>query len=88
MLHGLPTTIEHLVDQGIAFAGRPDTVYRQIERHYRAVGDYGHLLTLGQSGFLEHGETEKGIRLFAREVYPRVKELGAVTGPGPAQMAR
>jgi alkanesulfonate monooxygenase SsuD/methylene tetrahydromethanopterin reductase-like flavin-dependent oxidoreductase (luciferase family) len=63
--------------QGIAFAGNPDTVYRQIERHYRAVGGYGHLLMLGQSGFLEHDDTEKGIKRFARDVYPRLKELRA-----------
>ena len=36
LLHGLDTSIEALVDQGIAFAGNPDTVYRQIERHYQA----------------------------------------------------
>jgi alkanesulfonate monooxygenase SsuD/methylene tetrahydromethanopterin reductase-like flavin-dependent oxidoreductase (luciferase family) len=77
LLHGLDTSIEALVDQGIAFAGNPDTVYRQIERHYRAVGGYGHLLMLGQSGFLEHADTEKGIKRFARDVYPRLKELRA-----------
>jgi alkanesulfonate monooxygenase SsuD/methylene tetrahydromethanopterin reductase-like flavin-dependent oxidoreductase (luciferase family) len=77
LLHGLDTSIETLVDRGIAFAGNPDTVYRQIERHYRAVGGYGHLLMLGQSGFLEHDDTEKGIRRFARDVYPRLKELRA-----------
>jgi len=75
LLHGLQHDIHSLIDRGIAFAGNPDTVYRQIERHYRAVGGYGHLLMLGQSGFLEHEDTVKGIRLFAREVYPRLKEL-------------
>jgi hypothetical protein len=28
---------------------------------------------MGQAGFLEHDETVRGIRLFAREVYPRLK---------------
>ncbi|MCL2385797.1 MAG: LLM class flavin-dependent oxidoreductase [Alphaproteobacteria bacterium] len=68
-------TIEKLIDQGIAFAGNPDTVYRQIERHYNHVGGYGNLLMLGQSGFLEHDETVKGIKLFAQEVYPRLLTL-------------
>ncbi len=30
---------------------------------------------MGQVGFLEHDETVKGMKLFAREVYPRLKEL-------------
>jgi len=38
------------------------------------VGGYGHLLIMGQAGFLEHDDTVKGIRNFAREVYPRLKE--------------
>ena len=29
---------------------------------------------MGQAGFLEHDETVAGIRTFAREVYPRLKE--------------
>jgi len=67
--------LETLVERGLAFAGNPDTVYRQIKRHYDAVGGYGNLLMLGQAGFLEHDDTEKSIKLFAREVYPRLKEL-------------
>ena len=30
---------------------------------------------MGQAGFLEHDETVLGIRTFARELYPRLKEL-------------
>ena len=56
------------------FAGTPDQVYEQIKRHYEYVGGYGHLLNMGQAGFLEHDESVKGIRMFAREVYPRLKE--------------
>ena len=85
-MHGLDTApLEALIDRGVAFAGNPDTVYRQIERHHRAVGGYGHLLMLGQSGFLEHDDTAKGIRLFAREVYPRLKALALAE---PAQTAK
>ena len=38
------------------------------------VGGFGHLLIMGQAGFLEHDETVHGIRTFAREVYPRLKQ--------------
>jgi alkanesulfonate monooxygenase SsuD/methylene tetrahydromethanopterin reductase-like flavin-dependent oxidoreductase (luciferase family) len=68
-------TLEELIEKGVAFAGNPDTVAKQIERHYNHVGGYGNLLMLGQSGFLEHEETTKNIRLFATEVYPRLKQL-------------
>jgi hypothetical protein len=30
---------------------------------------------LGQAGFLEHDETVGSIQRFARDVYPRLKEL-------------
>jgi hypothetical protein len=30
---------------------------------------------MGQAGFLEHDDTVVGIRTFAREVYPRLKEM-------------
>ena len=55
------------------FAGTPDQVHRQMKRLYDHVGGFGHLLIMGQAGFLEHDETVLGIRTFAREVYPRVK---------------
>jgi hypothetical protein len=38
------------------------------------VGGFGHLLIMGQAGFLEHDETVRGIKMFAREVYPRLKD--------------
>jgi hypothetical protein len=57
------------------FAGTPDVVFEQIKKHWHYVGGYGHLLIMGQAGFLEHDDTVHGIRMFAREVYPRLKEL-------------
>ena len=33
---------------------------------------------IGRSGFMTHRESEKGIRLFAQEVLPRLKEIKAV----------
>jgi hypothetical protein len=56
------------------FAGTPDQVFLQIKRMYDHVGGFGHLLIMGQAGFLEHDETVRGIKAFAREVYPRLKE--------------
>jgi alkanesulfonate monooxygenase SsuD/methylene tetrahydromethanopterin reductase-like flavin-dependent oxidoreductase (luciferase family) len=66
--------VEKAIEAGIMFAGTPDQVYRQIRTFYDHVGGFGHLLIMGQAGFLEHDETVTGIRAFAREVYPRLKE--------------
>jgi hypothetical protein len=33
---------------------------------------------IGRSGFMTHRESEKGIRLFAKEVLPRLREIKAV----------
>jgi hypothetical protein len=30
---------------------------------------------MGQAGFLDHDDTVHGIRMFAREVYPRLKDI-------------
>ncbi len=67
-------SVEAAIRSGFMFAGTPDQVFHQIKRHYDYVGGYGHLLNMGQAGFLEHDDTVKGIRNFAREVYPRLKE--------------
>jgi alkanesulfonate monooxygenase SsuD/methylene tetrahydromethanopterin reductase-like flavin-dependent oxidoreductase (luciferase family) len=83
LLKGAPTAfdrtapLETCIEEGIVFAGNPDTVYRQIKRHYEHVGGYGHVLVMGQAGFLEHDETISGIKLFANEVYPRLREMRA-----------
>jgi alkanesulfonate monooxygenase SsuD/methylene tetrahydromethanopterin reductase-like flavin-dependent oxidoreductase (luciferase family) len=67
-------SLEAFMEHGLVFAGNPDSVYRQIMRMYEHVGGFGHLLIMGQAGFLDHEETVKGMQLFAREVYPRLKD--------------
>ena len=66
--------VDTAMERGIMFAGTPDQVYKQIKKFYDHVGGFGHLLIMGQAGFLEHDDTVHGIRMFAREVYPRLKE--------------
>jgi hypothetical protein len=71
-------TPEQAMAQGILFAGNPDSVYRQIMEFYERVGGFGHLAMIGRSGFMTHAESEKGIRLFAKEVLPRLREIGPI----------
>jgi alkanesulfonate monooxygenase SsuD/methylene tetrahydromethanopterin reductase-like flavin-dependent oxidoreductase (luciferase family) len=77
-------TAEQAIARGILCAGNPDTVYRQIMEIYDKVGGFGHLIFIGRSGFLDHEEAEKGIRLMAREVLPR---LPAATATPPVREA-
>src|SRR5262249_50378587 len=72
-------TAEEAMAQGILFGGNPDTVYRQIMEFYDKVGGFGHLSLVGRSGFMTHAESEKGIKLFATEVLPRLREIKPVT---------
>jgi hypothetical protein len=67
-------TAEQAVAQGILFAGNPDTVYRQIMEFQRKAGAFGHLNIIGRSGFLTHQEAVKGIKMFARDVLPRIEQ--------------
>ena len=68
------TTVDQAIELGIMFAGTPEQVYKQIARFYDHVGGFGHLLVIGQSGFLDHENTVRGIKMLAREVYPRLKQ--------------
>jgi alkanesulfonate monooxygenase SsuD/methylene tetrahydromethanopterin reductase-like flavin-dependent oxidoreductase (luciferase family) len=68
-------TAEQAMARGILFAGSPDTFYQQIMDFYDQVGGFGHLVIIGRSGFMTHAEAEKGIKLFAKEVLPRLREI-------------
>jgi alkanesulfonate monooxygenase SsuD/methylene tetrahydromethanopterin reductase-like flavin-dependent oxidoreductase (luciferase family) len=79
-------TVDKAIEAGIMFAGTPDQVYRQIKKFYDHVGGFGHLLIMGQAGFLEHDETVAGTKCFARNVYPRLKQEfpdTAISGVAP-----
>lgn len=67
------------MQRGILFAGSPDTVYQQIMDFYDTVGGFDHLVMIGRSGFMTHAEAEQGIKRFAREVLPRLREVAPVS---------
>jgi alkanesulfonate monooxygenase SsuD/methylene tetrahydromethanopterin reductase-like flavin-dependent oxidoreductase (luciferase family) len=67
-------SVEKAIEAGIMFAGTPDQVFNQVKHFYGKVGGFGHMLLMGQAGFLNHDDTVHGIRTFGREVYPRLKE--------------
>lgn len=72
-------TAEQAMARGILFAGSPDTISQQIMDFYNRVGGFGHLVMIGRSGFMTHTEAEKGIKLFAKEVLPRLKGIAPIT---------
>jgi alkanesulfonate monooxygenase SsuD/methylene tetrahydromethanopterin reductase-like flavin-dependent oxidoreductase (luciferase family) len=67
-------SVERAIQSGMMFAGTPDQVYAQVKKLYDFVGGFGHLLLMGQAGHLDHEETKRGTALFAREVFPRLKQ--------------
>ena len=68
-------TAEQAMAKGLMFAGNPDSVYRQIKAYRERVGPFEHLVLASRSGFMTHTEATKGLKLFAREVLPRLREL-------------
>jgi alkanesulfonate monooxygenase SsuD/methylene tetrahydromethanopterin reductase-like flavin-dependent oxidoreductase (luciferase family) len=74
-------TVDEAIAQGILFAGNPDDVFAQIKRFHDDVGGFGHLTMIGRTGFMTHAESEKSIRLFGKEVLPRLNEIAPVTPP-------
>ena len=67
--------LEFQRDQGVIMYGTPDQVVAQVKRFYDLVGGFDHLLMMMQAGFLDHKKTVANIKLFAKEVYPRIKDL-------------
>ena len=73
-------TIEFLIDQGMIMCGSPNTVVERLTRRYDEMG-FGHLVTMLQFGTLPADLTERNIRLFADQVMPSLRPLGAETAP-------
>ena len=63
--------------RGNVFTGTPDQVFQQLKHFWEYSGGCGHLLMMGQAGFLTYDETMSSMALFAKEVHPRLKELTA-----------
>lgn len=70
-------SIEDFMASDTAFAGTPDEVFEQIKDFHQRCGGFGNLLFFGQGGHLNHEDTCDNIRLFAKEVFPRLQELNA-----------
>ncbi len=66
---------KHLISSGMGFGGTPDQVFEQIKACYTYLGGFGHLNAMMHGGDLSHEDTTDSMRLFAREVLPRLKEL-------------
>ena len=71
--------LDQLRELGILVAGTPDMVVKQIKRFYERVGGFDHLLMMDHAGFMNHERTVRSMSLFAREVYPQIKDLPRTT---------
>ena len=68
-------TVDFLKEQGVLMYGTPDSVAQQVKRFYDKVGGFDHLLMMQQAGSLDHATTVKSMTLFAKEVYPQIRDL-------------
>ncbi len=71
---GAARTAENLDAQGVCIFGSPETVLRRIREAHRQLG-FGSFTALLQFGTLSAEQTERNIRLFAREVLPGLHDL-------------
>lgn len=77
-------TVEQFIASDTVFAGAPDDVFEQIKAFNDRVGGFGHLLFFGQGGHLSHEDTLENIRLFGKEVMPRLRKLNREPAGKPA----
>jgi alkanesulfonate monooxygenase SsuD/methylene tetrahydromethanopterin reductase-like flavin-dependent oxidoreductase (luciferase family) len=80
--------LETQLARGNVFAGTPDQVFQQLKNFWEYSGGFGHLLMMGQAGFLTYDETIRSMTLFNDEVYPRLKELTASYDAGAMKEMR
>jgi alkanesulfonate monooxygenase SsuD/methylene tetrahydromethanopterin reductase-like flavin-dependent oxidoreductase (luciferase family) len=80
---GVPTnpTLENQMTRGNVFAGTPDQVFEQIKSFWEYSGGFGHMLMMGQAGFLSDADALKSMRLYKSEVEPRLIELAKNADP-------
>jgi alkanesulfonate monooxygenase SsuD/methylene tetrahydromethanopterin reductase-like flavin-dependent oxidoreductase (luciferase family) len=68
--------IDKAIELGLFVCGSPVTVRRKFEEHWKEMR-FGNLLVLLQFGTLPADLTRRNMELFAREVMPGLKKLGA-----------
>ncbi|HZP27279.1 MAG TPA: LLM class flavin-dependent oxidoreductase [Dehalococcoidia bacterium] len=69
-------------NMGVVIWGSPDTVIQKMRKLHDEC-NVGHMLMMMQAGFLQTDMVRKSMRLFAREVYPAIRELGEPAAPAP-----
>ena len=68
--------MEYFRENHVAIYGTPDQVYEQIMSAYEKVGGFGNFLAMQHSGSMDFKTTVKSMTLFAKEVLPRLKDVG------------
>ena len=68
-------SLDELMEEGIVLAGTPDTLVKRIRAYYDKVGGFDHLLMMQQAGPMSHERVVRSMSLFAKEVYPRIRDL-------------
>lgn len=67
--------LDYMMDQGILIAGTPDKVAARIRLLYDQVGGFDHLLMMDHAGHMDHKRTVRSMTMFAKEVYPQIRDL-------------
>ena len=73
---GYADSYETLQEKGIVMVGSPETMIKRIRTLYERCG-IGHLLMMNHAGAMPEHQVRKSLGLFAREVYPAIRDLGA-----------
>ena len=53
-------------------------VFDQIKQFHDHCGGFGHFLMMAQGGHITHEDTVDNLKLFSKEVLPRLAELNTV----------
>jgi hypothetical protein len=70
-------TYDQAFESGLFIGGDPDTVYRQLKEFYDQAGGFGTLLLVMGKDWGSPKNRIRSLRLFMREVAPRLARLNA-----------
>lgn len=82
------TPMEKMRDDGFVLVGTPDRVFQDLMAQYEELGGFGNFMAMVRMGAMPQDVVLRNVRLFGKEVIPKLHALGKKTAPQAASPGR
>jgi alkanesulfonate monooxygenase SsuD/methylene tetrahydromethanopterin reductase-like flavin-dependent oxidoreductase (luciferase family) len=69
--------MEKMRDDGFVLVGTPDRVFQDLKAQYEELGGFGTFMAIVRMGAMPQDVLLRNVRLFGKEVIPRLHAMGA-----------